>query len=114
MPNSRFPQAGTVAGLTLLLGAAALGADTQKNPNPSPEIREKMAEVHQRMAVCLNSAKPMAECRADMLKNCQDLMGKDSCTSTMMKSWGGGMGPGMMGGGMMQGEGMMQGGSTQK
>ena len=38
-----------VAGLTLLLGAPALGADTQKNPNPSPEMRQKMAEVHQRI-----------------------------------------------------------------
>jgi len=60
----------------------------------------------------LKSDKPMTECRAGMLKNCQDLMGKDGCP--MMGSWGGGMGPGMMGGGMMQGQGMMQGGSTPK
>jgi len=103
--------------MTLLLGGAALGADTQTNvpaANPSPEMRKKMAEVHQRMVVCLKSDKPMTECRADMLKTCQDLMGKDSCTSTMMGSWGGGMGPGMMGGGIMQGQGMMQGGSSNK
>lgn len=103
-----------LVGMTLLWTGAVLGADTQKNipPNPSPEIRQKMAEVHQRMAVCLKSDKPMTECRAEMLKNCQDLMGRDGCP--MMESWSGGMGPGMMSGGMMPGQGMMQEGSTKK
>jgi len=97
-----------VAGTTLLWGGAALGADTQTNVPPSPEMRQKMAEVHTRMAVCLKSDKPISECRTDMLKNCQDLMGKDGCP--MMGSWGGGW----MGGGMMQGQGMMQGAPTPK
>jgi hypothetical protein len=39
----------------------------------------EMAEVHQRMAVCLKSDRPMTECRADVRKNCRDLMGTDHC-----------------------------------
>jgi hypothetical protein len=37
---------------------------------PSPEMRAKMAEMHQLMADCLKSTKTMAECRQDMKKNC--------------------------------------------
>lgn len=92
-----------VAGIMLAGSGVTFGADAQQTapPDPSPASRQKMAEVHQRMATCLRSDKPIAECRSDMLKNCQDLMGKEGCP--MMGSWGGGMGPGMMGGRMMQG-----------
>jgi hypothetical protein len=90
------------AGIALIGGRIVLGADVQQSgtADPSPASRQKMAEVHQKMSICLRSDKPIAECRSDMLKNCQDLMGKDGCP--MMGSWGGGMGPGMMGGRMMQ------------
>ena len=91
-----------VAGVTLISSGIVSGADAQQSgpADPSPASRQKMADVHQKMSICLRSDKPIAECRADMLKNCQDLMGKDGCP--MMGPWAGGMGPGMMGGRMMQ------------
>ena len=60
-----------------------------------------MAEIHQRMADCLVTQKPISACRVEMQTSCQEMMGKQGCT--MMGTGNGGMGPGMMGGG-----GMMQ------
>jgi hypothetical protein len=37
---------------------------------PSPEMRQKMAEMHQMMSDCLKSDKPMSECKQEMMKNC--------------------------------------------
>lgn len=91
-----------VAGIALVGSGIVLGADAQQSgtADPSPASRQKMADIHQKMSICLRSDKPIAECRSDMRKNCQDLMGKDGCP--MMGQWTGGMGPGMMGGRMMQ------------
>ena len=85
---------------SMLWSGAALAAEPAKPApaDPSPEQRHKMAEVHQRMADCLVSTRPMAECLGEMQKSCQETMGKDGCS--MM---GGDMG--MMGGGM-HGQGM--------
>ncbi|HME72786.1 MAG TPA: hypothetical protein VKM54_23400 [Myxococcota bacterium] len=101
MINKRNFLSAFVAGV-VLVGSIVLGADAQQSgpADPSTASRQKMAEVHQRMATCLRSDRPIAECRSDMLKNCQDLMDKEGCP--MMGPWGGGMGPGMMGGRMMQ------------
>jgi len=86
---------GLVVGILLAGGGIVLGAYAQQSgpPDFSPAAREKMAEVHERMATCLKSDKPLAQCRSEMLKNCQDFMGTDGCP--MMGPWGGGMGPGM-------------------
>jgi len=90
-----------VASAVLVSGVALAAEAVKPAPvDPSPEQRHKMAEVHQRMADCLVSARPMAECRSEMQKSCQEMMGKAGCS--MMD---GGMGSGMMGGGMMQGQG---------
>jgi len=91
-----------VAG-AMLAGGVALAEEVAKSApaDPSPEQRHRMAEIHQRMADCLVSARPMAECRGEMQKSCHEMMGKAGCS--MMD---GGMGSGMMGGGMMQGQGM--------
>lgn len=89
---------GLVAGLALLGSGTAFAAD-----EPSPEQRQQMAAVHQKMADCLKSSRPMGECRSEMLTNCQSMMGAAGCP--MMESAGGTMGPGMMGSGM--GPGMM-------
>jgi hypothetical protein len=88
----------------MISSGPALAADPAKPAapaDPSPEQRHKMAEVHQRMADCLVSARPMSECRGEMQTSCQEMKGPYGCS--MME---GGMGPGMMGGGMMQGQGM--------
>ena len=70
-------------------------------PEPSPEARQQMAAVHQRMADCLKSDRPIAECRAEVTASSRERMGEAGCP--MMGTGGGGMGPGMMGGGMMKG-----------
>jgi hypothetical protein len=84
-----------VAALALSLTSAALAAEPKKGPpaDPSPETRQQMAAVHQKMADCLRSDRPFAECRSEMMKSCHDMMGEDGCP--MMG------GPGMMGHGMM-------------
>lgn len=93
--QSRFVLA---LGTGMLVAGSALAADPAP-ADPSVAQRQKMAEVHQQMATCLASERPMSECRAEMHKNCQGMMGEEGCP--MMG--GGGMGPGMMGGrGMMQ------------
>jgi len=81
-----------VASAVLVSGVALAAEAVKPAPvDPSPEQRHKMAEVHQRMADCLVSARPMAECRSEMQKSCQEMMGKAGCS--------------MMDGGMMQGQG---------
>jgi hypothetical protein len=90
-----------IAVLALLSVIPAFAAEPEKPSDPSPEARQQMASVHQKMAECLRSDRPIAECRAEMLKSCHEMMGERGCP--MMGSTGGGMGPGMMGGGMMQG-----------
>jgi hypothetical protein len=96
----------------LLSASLASAAEPKKSEPaaPSAEQREKMAAVHQKMAECLRSDRPMSECRAEMDKSCQEMMGDSGCP--MMGAGQGGMGPGMMGhgkgsgmhGGMMQGK----------
>jgi hypothetical protein len=75
----------------------AFGADAAKPTaaDPSPEQRHQMAEIHQRMADCLNSERPMTECRGEMQKSCQETMGAGGCS----------MMDGHMGAGMMHGQG---------
>ncbi len=41
--------------------------------------RQKMADAHERMAVCLRSDKPVSDCHEEMKKACQEGMGKDGC-----------------------------------
>jgi len=88
-----------IAALALLSMSQSLAADAEKAApaEPSPEVRQQMAAVHQRMSDCLKSDRPIAECRAEMQKNCREIMGERGCP--MMGSGRGGMGPGMMGGG---------------
>ena len=92
-----------LAALALVQAAAALAAEpaTGAPSAPSPEVRQQMATVHQKMADCLRSERPFAECRSEMMKSCTEMAGASGCP--MMGSGPGGMGPGMMG----QGHGMM-------
>ncbi|MGE3759937.1 MAG: hypothetical protein AB7H97_19375 [Pseudobdellovibrionaceae bacterium] len=48
-------------------------------PNVSKEDRQKMADMHTRMAECLKSDKPMRECHSEMMKGCRGMMGKEGC-----------------------------------
>ena len=72
-------------------------ADDKKNAPAAPtqEQRKKMAAVHQKMADCLKSDKPIAECKSEMMKSCrEEMMSQGGCP--MMGKMGGHMG-GMMG-----------------
>lgn len=62
---------------------------------PTKEMREKMALLHEQMAACLRSSKSISECRAEMQKNCHDMMGDQGCTMMMMGTGGGKMRHGM-------------------
>ena len=92
---------GLSVAMVLASGGLALAADPEKAvpAEPTPEVRREMAAVHKKMAGCLESERPIAECRAEMMKSCQTMMGEGGCP--MMGSMGGGMmhGPGMMHGG---------------
>lgn len=89
---------GVIAAFALASAAPAFAADPEKPVAPSAEQRQKMAEVHQKMADCLKSNRPMSECRDEMHQSCKGMMGEAGCP--MMGMGKGGMGPGTMGGGM--------------
>lgn len=36
----------------------------------TPEMRQKMAQMHERMATCLRSNRDMKECHQEMMQNC--------------------------------------------
>jgi len=73
----RLPGKGlAVVLLTLVIvSSVAIGSEqtAPTPPMPSKEMREKMASVHEGMATCLRSEKPLAECRDEMMKSCRQL-----------------------------------------
>jgi hypothetical protein len=85
----------TIIITTLIFAASFLfAADTQI----SKEDRQKMAEMHTKMAACLESDKSMSDCQGEMMKSCKNMMGKSGCP--MMGEMGHMKG-------MMQGQTMM-------
>jgi len=48
----------------------------------TPEQRDKLASVHEKMATCLRSDKSISDCRVELKKNCKDVMGKEGCPIT--------------------------------
>lgn len=84
--------------LLIALSSAAFAADAPAAPSaPSKEMRERMATLHEQMAACLRSDKSIAECRTEMLKQCQAMMGSQGCTGMMGSGGMMGMGGGMTG-----------------
>lgn len=51
-------------------------ANDKHMTNMSKEDRQKMADMHMKMADCLKSDKPMKDCKAEMKKECKS-MGKE-------------------------------------
>jgi hypothetical protein len=92
-PSNR--RAGNViASVLLIMGASAAFAvdpPAADHGTPSKEMREKMASLHEQMAACLRSDKPIADCRSQMMKSCEDMMGEKGCP---MMGHGMGSGPG--------------------
>lgn len=54
----------------------AADAPPAKDPVPTKEMRAKMAVAHEKMAVCLRSDRPVAECRQEMMHSCQQMSGQ--------------------------------------
>ena len=50
-----------------------------KMPTMTTEQRQKMADAHEKMALCLRSEKPFSDCHEEMMKACKEGMGKDGC-----------------------------------
>jgi hypothetical protein len=67
--------------ILLLCAVAVTSADTPPpgQPELSKETREKMAALHEQMAACLRSDKPVSECHSTMIKSCQEQLGSDGC-----------------------------------
>ena len=90
-----------------LTGTPALAAEKSKTQGTDAKVtaeqRQNMAAVHESMAACLRSDKPMEGCRKDMMQSCNDMMGKNGC---LMMGQIGKM-HGAMGKGMMYDQGMM-------
>ena len=43
------------------------------------EQRQKMADIHDKMAACLRSDRPISDCHKEMMKACKSTAGKDGC-----------------------------------
>jgi len=86
---------GILLTISVAWSADAAPSTVPSQAAPSKEMREKMATLHEQMAVCLRSDKSVAECRTEMMKSCQETMGAQSCPKM-------GMGPGMGHGGTKQ------------
>lgn len=97
LSNSVRGTAAAITGALLIaLSSAALAAGPPAAASaPSKEMRERMATLHEQMAACLRSDKPVSECRTQMLQHCQAMMGNQGCTRMM--GTGGMMGKGMRG-----------------
>lgn len=99
--------------LTTLSYTSAFGADKKKTEvkkktmEITKEQRESMAKSHENMATCLRSDKSFDECHKEMMKSCEDSMGKDGCP--MMGEMGKKGEMHEMGKGMMHGKSMMEG-----
>jgi hypothetical protein len=89
---------GLIAGFALASAAFAGDPEKATSPEPSPEARQQMAAIHQKMADCLKSSRPIAECKAEMRKSCHELKGDHGCS--MMGGHDDEMGHGTMHGGM--------------
>lgn len=64
----------TLATIVLTSGSA-FAADRKV----SREDRQKMADVHTKMAECLKSNKAMTDCQSEMMRSCKSMMGKEGC-----------------------------------
>ena len=86
--------ASAALGVAVLCASPAWAAPPPASTAPSQEMREKMAQVHEKMAACLRSDKTIAECHREMKANCRAELGDRGCG--MMQRRGMGMAPGRM------------------
>jgi hypothetical protein len=74
----------TIIMLVILSCNTSFGAGKNKTKNKtilvSLEQRQSMASNHDKMASCLRSDKSVEICHNEMMKSCQEMMGKNSCS----------------------------------
>lgn len=61
--------------MLMLSATSSFAADTKF----TKEDRQKMADMHTKMAECLKSDKSMSDCQSEMMKSCKGMMGKEGC-----------------------------------
>jgi hypothetical protein len=66
---------------SMLISGIAMGAEraSAAPPEPSKEMRAKMATMHEQMATCLRSDRSFSDCRSEMMKGCQETMSEYGC-----------------------------------
>lgn len=98
----RFLLTGALLGALVVTAGGAFAATSAAQAEwPTHAQREKMAQIHERMAECLRSDRSFADCRQAMMRACRAELGTGGCR--MMQGgrpWG-------RRGGMMRGGGMM-------
>lgn len=62
-----------------LIGSALAAEPSTENTGLSKEQRAQMAVAHEKMAACLQSDRPLEECREEMHANCVGLLGDEGC-----------------------------------
>ena len=97
IPKRLVLQAVLLGGFVIVAGGAFAATSAAQAEWPTHAQREKMAQIHERMAACLRSDRPFAECRQEMMRACRTEFGYRGCR----------MMPGGRRGGMMRGGGMM-------
>ena len=88
-----------LAAIALAVTSAGVGfADdsaTTSSP-PTPQMREKMAALHEKMAQCLRSTRPFDECRNQMRQQCHEHLEERNCAMMNMEHGQMGMHSGSM------------------
>jgi len=70
----------TAALLTFGSAATYAAAPAADSSEPSQQTREKIAVLHEQLAACLRSDRPVSECRSEMVTNCQAQIGSNCAT----------------------------------
>jgi hypothetical protein len=84
-----------MASLTMSMSVSVFGGEKMKTMDkgmtmePTTEQRQKMAKMHESMAACLRSDKPMQDCKKEMMNSCEDSMGKECKMMHEMHGMGG-------------------------
>jgi hypothetical protein len=70
---------GVFGNLAVAAEAPATPPAAKGHPALTTEQRQKMAGLHDKMAVCLRSTRPLSECRQEMMAGCKEALGKEGC-----------------------------------
>lgn len=72
-----------IGALFSILGATSVfSADSTEAP-PSKELRQRMAQAHEKMAACLRSDREFSECHQEMMQACSGQPATMGCAAMM-------------------------------